>query len=1583
MDERRTLIDVARSIASGRPVDWDLTAGTLDTQAERTLLDTLRRIAAIGESPSEIFLDALEVDEADRSAFLDRACGGNAELRRDLVSLLAAFSGAESAFAQPLSIDSILGTPGTGPELGEAIEGGRIGRYPILGEIARGGMGVVYDGEDPDLRRPIAIKILPRTMAADDEWQRRFRREARILASINHPNIATIYSLEQERDIQFLTMERIEGSTLRAEVAEGRISWRDALSVCAQVADAVASAHERGIVHRDLKPSNVMITLRGDAKVLDFGIAQAEDSGRFETVVRIPPASRVSGTSTGRDSAVDASTETPSEARPDRPARAHSAASGEMSGTPGYMSPEQTLGGITDERSDVWSFGCTLFYALAGTPPFRAAGAMAQMKATLEAEPDWAALPDVIPASIRDLLVHCLRKDRSQRPSSMRAVQAELTAANRGSDATARVETRPPVPERRSGHHRSDRAFEPTVGALLARRYQIDGFLDSGGMGDVYRAWDLELGATVAIKMLRAELVADADALRAFKQEILLARSVSHPNVCRIYDLGRDETTGAPFLTMEFLPGETLALRIRRDGTIPSPDRLSWVMQMARGLDAAHAAGIVHRDFKSANVMVVPESEGQCRVVITDFGLAFGFSDVAGGSKPAPEDRGDSTEGTGGDPNGPDESPTVLLGFVGTPDYMAPEQWSDGVVGPAADRYALGVVLFEMCTGGLPKRTTRERGPEATRLVDEVRRLQTLDDVGPGWMAAIQQLLKVDPNERPASAGEILPLLSGAQEPPGTAIEEPPATTSATQIPRVRAYDLPAEPDVFVGRRNVISLLAALLETTHQSSLPSSARVRHVPATVEVERRTTARLVTLLGPGGIGKTRTVRSYGWESLDRWPGGVWFCDLTECRGCDDVTDVVAKTLGVQLEGKNPAEQVGNALVAMGRCLVLLDNFEQVAADAPATLGRWLKNATEASFLVTSRERLRLAGESVVELESLDPSTEGRELFEVRARTIRAGFEAGEPERSLIEEIVEQLDGMPLAIELAASRLTLLTLTQLRDRLRERFRILTGGSGGRHATLRTTLEWSWELLQPWEQSAVAQLSVFEGGFTLDAAEAVIDLSAFPGDPLVLDVIQSLVDRSWVRARAVHGTPRFSIYLTIREFAESELRSGEGIDTRWPTPSAVQERHGNYFASWVTTDEAGRVDLGGNVERIALFDLELDNLLAACHRAIGRHDERVAVSTFGQVDHIVTRRGSVSRVVDLGRDVLRLAHTPNLRAQVLRQLGHAERTLWELEAASAHFGEAREIHQRAEDRAGEARSLGDLAHVAHVAGRLDETREHLEAALELHRAIGDRTGEARILLNIAAWAIDTSHVAIARKCCDDALEILVRHGPRSLESIAIFKRGVLHQLDGRLPEARADFEASLVIDRALRDRGAEATALHRIGCVLLSEGDLQQALEYLEAALVIQRELGTRLFEAITLGDIGRVLTLEGDLVGAREHIAAAREVYGEFGLRQYEALLLIDLADLDAREGKAEEARRRFRESETTLRELDQHLHLAEVLCAFGTFELGQGNPDAARSMLAEVYGIIETLALGPESELAASARALERAVQTDIV
>jgi serine/threonine protein kinase len=293
--------------------------------------------------------------------------------------------------------------------------GAKLGPYEIQSRLGAGGMGEVYRARDSKLCRNIALKVIPQEFAQDGQRMARFQREAQVLASLNHPNIASLYDLEESGDRRALVMELVEGPTLADRIRGNAIPFEEALPIARQIAEALEYAHERGIIHRDLKPANIKLTLDSNVKLLDFGLAKALQG---DTVMR-------------------ESSDSPT-------LSIQSSEAGIILGTAAYMSPEQARGKPVDRRADIWSFGVVLFEMLTGRPMYTGETTTDILAAVIRAEPDWTMLPKDLPLRIRDLLKRCLVKDDKRRLRDIGDARLELDTPADMTGGVASVLSKPP-----------------------------------------------------------------------------------------------------------------------------------------------------------------------------------------------------------------------------------------------------------------------------------------------------------------------------------------------------------------------------------------------------------------------------------------------------------------------------------------------------------------------------------------------------------------------------------------------------------------------------------------------------------------------------------------------------------------------------------------------------------------------------------------------------------------------------------------------------------------------------------------------------------------------------------------------------------------------------------------------------------------------------------------------------------------------------------------------------------------------------------------------------------------------------------
>ncbi len=582
-------------------------------------------------------------------------------------------------------------------------------------------MGEVYRARDAELERDVALKVLPTRLAQDSVAMERFRREAVLLASVNHPHIATLFGLEEDQGIRFLVLELVEGRTLGDVLGGVGLSVFEAMRVGSQIAKALEAAHKRGIIHRDLKPANVMVGDDGWVKVLDFGVAKAlaAQDPELTSVLQDMSGNRLESSS-------------------------DLTAIGTVVGTPAYISPEQLRDQPVDNRADIWAFGCLLYECLSGLKAFEAKNTRDTFENILHGSPDWDAVPAKTPPTIRTLLGRCLQKDPDRRLHSISDARIELDDVLHpmlapqlppgGEPDTA------PIPAAGTG-------TSPTFGYLSRLGpYSVVERLGAGATAEVYRAWDRRQGCDVALKVLRPGMLEDEEAVAQLRRESEALRNLRHPNIAGWYDSGSAEELD--YLVMEFVPGESLATKLEA-GPMPEPEVFRLGSQIAAALAQAHRSGLLHGDLKAGNVMVTPE--GQAKVI--DFGLSQLISTQG--------DAGTQISGNGGG-----QGPLA---------YMAPEVISGDEPSAKSDLYSLGVLLYWMATGKRP--FPEDDAQELTEAIlrQPPRKPSALrSTLSPELDRIVQGCLEKDPARRNSSAEEVASQLA-AEIPP-------PAATSITAI---------------------------------------------------------------------------------------------------------------------------------------------------------------------------------------------------------------------------------------------------------------------------------------------------------------------------------------------------------------------------------------------------------------------------------------------------------------------------------------------------------------------------------------------------------------------------------------------------------------------------------------------------------------------------------------------------------------------------------------------------------------------------------------------------------------------------------
>ena len=917
-------------------------------------------------------------------------------------------------------------------------------------------------------------------------------------------------------------------------------------------------------------------------------------------------------------------------------------------------------------------------------------------------------------------------------------------------------------------------------------------------MGTVWSAEGPD--GTVAIKLLHLTMTHKPAVVERFLREARAGMRVNHPGVVRTLQTGIEDlgVRKVPWFSMEQVDGRMLK-ELLLEGRLPETTSRALALALAEALEAIHAAGIVHRDVKPSNVMVTPSGAPR----LLDLGIARAFDDSV--------------------------RLTATGQFIGSVPYAAPEQFtSDCADEERTDVYSLGLVMFELFSGhrafkgsdllaiyaeklSQGARSPSEARPETDRILDQIVRHCTAREI----------------SARP-TASQLVRWLKG-EESPG----DLPIRTTLGWWPD---HNLPVEVDAFVDRPELSARLDALLDSG-------------------------ARLITLHGPAGAGKTRLSCRYTSSRLSRFPGGVWFCDLSDAHTEAGITKVIAGVLGIVATGE-VAVRIGEVIAGRGRCLLIVDNVEQVVDAARTLVEAWMAAAPDAVFLSTSRETLAVRGEQRLALDALT-ADEALNLFQIRAAQHRSDFRVTGSEATACKALVDALDRLPLAIELAAARIKVLSPSQIEARLRDRFRLLVGGHGdGRQSTLRAAIDGSWELLSEAERSTLAQLSVFEGPFNAEAGEAVVQID----DGWVLDALQGLLDKSLLR-RDDSPMP-FRLLLSIRAYASERMQEGVAGPT-----APIRERHAVHYAR-----QTGTI-FNLPVSFMEHESLVLDNVLAAMRwsQENGRVDLAAVLAT--RACETLGRTGPQTLACELGQATRAMPGFADLDSPTRISL------LCALAAALLHRGrlaEALEIADHALTLAPNPEQhvtlLIQKGSVQRIQGKAAETRVILEEAITLARDCGAVSQEAQALANLALVDWMAGDLVQTRKQLSQALEIDRRHGFARHEAYVLLTFGLMQ--DEPLDQREHWLGAAMRRASEQHDSRVLGAANANLAYLWAQRGEIQRALLGFQRAYDLALRFGNLRGRVVarvnqarlcnTTGSLDRVETwlIEGETLAPSTH-------------------------------------------------------------------------------------------------------------------
>ena len=945
---------------------------------------------------------------------------------------------------------------------------------------------------------------------------------------------------------------------------------------------------------------------------------------------------------------------------------------------------------------------------------------------------------------------------------------------------------------------------------LAAAGFEDAQEIGSGGFGVVYRCTQAALDRTVAVKVLTVDLDEENQA-RFLREQRAAGRLTGHPNIVNVLHAGVTDN-GRPFIVMPYYPQDSLDAQIRRRGPLPLDEALRLGVKVAGALETAHQLGILHRDVKPGNILFTDYGEP----ALADFGIAH----ISGGFE-------------------------TTAGIVtGSPAFTAPEVVAGQPASPAADVYGLGATLFAAMTGhaAFERRSGEQLVAQFLRITTEPVPDPCEHGVPHDVGAIIEVAMSADPGRRP-SVAELGQQLETSQLHHGFAVDkmalrtETGVTQEHESSPPIRTH-LPAATDTLAGRRGSPTGRLPLELTSFVDRRTELAEAKNALST--------SRLVTLTGIGGVGKTRLALRVATKLQPDFPDGACLVELGELRDESLLVGMVASALGLRDQSTKPIHEVLVDFLVPRKLLLILDNCEQIV-DAVAELTETLlRSCPELRILATSREALDIGGEVAQLIPPLPvpdpdhlprglPRNDAVTLFAERGAAAVPGFAVTEANKVTIARICRRLDGLPLAIELAAARMRVMTPEQIEQRLTDRLALLTRGSRNlpsRQQALRMCIDWSHGLCMPVEQRVWAQLSVFAGSFEIDAAEQVCG-GTLTSEAL-LDTVTGLVDKSIVTRVESGDTVRFRMLDTVRDYGREKAHE----TGQYPE---LSRRHRDWYEQLVIKAEGDWIS-PRQLAWINRLALEQPNLREALEFSASDSPEagiRIAAALY----HYWYTRGLFSE----GRrwlERLLACQTGALtrdRAKAFFACSLLAGVQGDLRAQAALVEECRTLASQTTDPMLHAHLDLAAGALALFSGDLPGTRSHFENAIEAEATQGDLTFQV-----IALGPLGTTYALLgdterAIECYERLLAITESRGEFVYRSYAMWALAVAVWRHNDRARAVRLLEQALQLGRKVKDWLSTSWCLQALAWIAAEEHNPRRAAVLLGAAEQLSRSVGS----------------------------------------------------------------------------------------------------------------------------------------------